>query len=91
MYETGVFGAYTFFAQKQPGELCGSNGLPLTPNSVIIYGKSQSLMCLKHANLCEYLDIFRGKHGKSFYCLYSIFKFSITNRFSFFFFAFQKG
>ena len=90
MYETGVFGAYTFFAQKQPGELCGSNGLPLTPNSVIIYGKSQSLMCLKHANLCEYLDIFRGKHGKSFYC-FQFLNFQLLIGFPFFFFAFQKG
>lgn len=64
MKETGVFGAVTFFAKKHPGELCGSNGLPLTPNSVIIYGRSQCLKSIDHPNLCEYLDVIRGKHGK---------------------------
>ncbi|KAK6637359.1 hypothetical protein RUM44_007775 [Polyplax serrata] len=64
MKETGVFGAVTFFAKKHPGELCGSNGLPLTPNSVIIYGRSQCLKSIDHPNLCEYLDVIRGKHER---------------------------
>lgn len=58
------FGAITFFAKQHKGDTCGSNGLPLTPNSIIIYGKAQHLKMIKHPNLCQYLDIIRGKHGK---------------------------
>lgn len=54
----------TFFAMRHSGELCGSNGLPLTPNSITILGRSQYLKTLSHSNLCSYLDIIRGKHGK---------------------------
>ena len=32
--EERCFGGMTFFAQSHPVELCGSNGLPLTPNSI---------------------------------------------------------
>ena len=69
MVET-QFVCTTFFAMRHSGELCGSNGLPLTPNSITILGRSQFLKTLKHPNLCAYLDIIRGKHGKirlSFY------------------------
>ncbi|KAK5650705.1 hypothetical protein RI129_001734 [Pyrocoelia pectoralis] len=59
------FGATTFFAKEHKGETCGSNGLPLTPNSIIIYGKAQKLKMLKHPNLCTYLDIIRGKHERT--------------------------
>lgn len=55
----------TFFAMRHSGELCGSNGLPLTPNSITILGRSQFLKTLKHPNLCAYLDIIRGKHERS--------------------------
>lgn len=55
--------AITFFAKSHPGDVCGSNGLPLTPNSIAIFGKSQLLKTIDHPNLCEYLDIIRGKHG----------------------------
>ncbi|KXJ80300.1 hypothetical protein RP20_CCG025433 [Aedes albopictus] len=58
----------TFFAKSHPSdECCGSNGLPLTPNSIGIYGRSQLLRgdALKHENLCEYLDIVRGKHERT--------------------------
>lgn len=58
------FGAITFFAKEHKGETCGSNGLPLTPNSIIIYGRAQILKTLQHPYLCQYLDIIRGKHGK---------------------------
>lgn len=57
------FGAITFFARQHKGDTCGSNGLPLTPNSIIIYGKAQYLKTIKHKYLCQYLDIIRGKHG----------------------------
>jgi hypothetical protein len=57
------FGGLTFFARSHPGELCGSNGLPLTPNSITIYGRAQLLKMISHPYLCSYLDIIRGKHG----------------------------
>lgn len=56
--------AFTFFAKSHLGDVCGSNGLPLTPNSIIILGRSQCLKAIKHENLCEYLDIIRSKHGE---------------------------
>ncbi|KAF5298584.1 hypothetical protein FQR65_LT09678 [Abscondita terminalis] len=59
------FGAMTFFAKEHKGETCGSNGLPLTPNSIIIYGRAQVLKTIKHPNLCQYLDIIRGKHERT--------------------------
>lgn len=61
------FGAITFFAKQHKGDTCGSNGLPLTPNSIIIYGNAQILKTLRHPHLCRYLDIIRGKHGKFFF------------------------
>lgn len=57
------FGAQTLFALRHTGEICGSNGLPLTPKSIGILGKSQILKSLKHQNLSQYLDFIRGKHG----------------------------
>lgn len=58
--------AFTYFAKSHPwlNEKCGSNGLPLTPNSIVILGRSQFLKSIQHENLCEYLDIIRSKHGK---------------------------
>lgn len=57
------FGAQTIFALRHTGEICGSNGLPLTPKSIGILGKSQILKTLKHPHLASYLDFIRGKHG----------------------------
>lgn len=57
------FGAQTIFALRHTGEICGSNGLPLTPKSIGILGKSQILKKLKHKNLVTHLDFIRGKHG----------------------------
>ncbi|KAG8266729.1 hypothetical protein J6590_065763 [Homalodisca vitripennis] len=68
MSETQVapqFVGSTFFAMRHSGELCGSNGLPLTPNSITILGRSQYLKTLTHPNLCSYLDVIRGKHERS--------------------------
>ncbi|GLG98476.1 Putative mitogen-activated protein kinase kinase kinase 7-like [Gryllus bimaculatus] len=59
------FAGFTFFARSHPGELCGSNGLPLTPNSITIYGRGQYLKTISHPNLCSYLDIIRGKHERT--------------------------
>jgi hypothetical protein len=40
------FGVTTFFARSHPNDKCGSNGLPLTPNSIKILGKFQTLTTL---------------------------------------------
>lgn len=57
----------TFIAKQRGLELCGSNGLPLTPNSIKILGRSQFLIRLNHKNLCTYVDVLRGKHGEEIY------------------------
>ncbi|XP_030379120.1 TBC domain-containing protein kinase-like protein [Scaptodrosophila lebanonensis] len=57
--------AITFFARLHPGDVCGSNGLPLTPNSIAILGRAQRLRELEHENLCQYLDVIRGKHERT--------------------------
>ncbi|CAG9823731.1 unnamed protein product [Phaedon cochleariae] len=59
------FGAITFFAKQHKEDMCGSNGLPLTPNSIIIYGRAQMLKAIKSPYLCQYLDIIRGKHERT--------------------------
>ena len=56
-------GVSTFCAANHPFESCGSNGLPLTANSVQILGKFQSLSQLEHPNLCAYVEICRIQHG----------------------------
>uniref|UniRef100_A0ABI7ZLR8 TBC1 domain containing kinase n=1 Tax=Felis catus TaxID=9685 RepID=A0ABI7ZLR8_FELCA len=56
-------GAFTFFASALPHDVCGSNGLPLTPNSIKILGRFQILKTITHPRLCQYVDISRGKHG----------------------------
>ncbi|XP_011298029.1 TBC domain-containing protein kinase-like protein [Fopius arisanus] len=63
--EERCLGGMTFFAQSHPSEVCGSNGLPLTPNSITIYGKSQFLKILDHRNLSPYVDIIRSKHERT--------------------------
>lgn len=59
-------GAFTFFASPLPHDVCGSNGLPLTPNSIKILGRFQILKTVTHPRLCQYVDISRGKHGRNF-------------------------
>ncbi|EDV99954.1 TBC domain-containing protein kinase-like protein isoform X2 [Drosophila grimshawi] len=63
--ETRRLCAITFFAKLHPGDVCGSNGLPLTPNSIAILGRSQRLKELQHEHLCQYLDVVRGKHERT--------------------------
>ena len=53
-----------FFASSYDNDECGSNGLPLTPNSIRIIGRFQGLTELEHLHLCQYIDMKRGKHGK---------------------------
>ncbi|XP_020652027.2 TBC domain-containing protein kinase-like protein isoform X1 [Pogona vitticeps] len=57
-------GAFTFFASALPNDVCGSNGLPLTPNSIKILGRFQILKTVTHPRLCQYVDISRGKHER---------------------------
>lgn len=47
-------GASTFFASPLPHDVCGSNGLPLTPNSIKILGRFQILKTVTHPRLCQY-------------------------------------
>lgn len=76
--QESVLAAITFFAKIHPGEVCGSNGLPLTPNSIAILGRSQKLKEFRHPNLCQYLDVVRGKHGKQRPFLLKNYKFIIN-------------
>ena len=57
--------AFTFIAKLWQNEAVSSNGLPLTANSISIYGRFQILKSFRHDNLTQYLNIERGKHGKS--------------------------
>ena len=66
MLGNSSIGITTFFASAHPTDTCGTNGLPLTPNSVRILGKFQKLKALEHPNICQYIDVVRGKHGE--YC-----------------------
>ncbi|XP_075785815.1 TBC domain-containing protein kinase-like protein isoform X3 [Pelodiscus sinensis] len=59
-----VMGVSTFFASALPHDVCGSNGLPLTPNSIKILGRFQILKTITHPRLCQYVDISRGKHER---------------------------
>eukprot|EP00112_Aurelia_sp_Birch-Aquarium-sp1_P003543 Seg1397.1 transcript_id=Seg1397.1/GoldUCD/mRNA.D3Y31 product="TBC domain-containing protein kinase-like protein" protein_id=Seg1397.1/GoldUCD/D3Y31 len=59
-----AIGITTFFASAHPTDTCGTNGLPLTPNSVRILGKFQKLKALEHPNICQYIDVVRGKHER---------------------------
>ena len=60
----GHLQATAFFASSHNNDQCGSNGLPLTPNSVRIIGRFQLLTDVRHPNLCSYVDLQRGKRGK---------------------------
>jgi TBC domain-containing protein kinase-like protein len=56
--------ALTFLAKSWQNDACSQNGLPMTPNAISILGRFQFLKTIEHRNLCLYLDILRGKHGK---------------------------
>ncbi|CAF5139991.1 unnamed protein product, partial [Rotaria sp. Silwood1] len=57
-------GVNTFVASSHGNDQCGTNGLPLTPNSIIIIGRFQYLKTVEHPNICRYIDIRKGTHGK---------------------------
>ncbi|CAA9999880.1 unnamed protein product, partial [Nesidiocoris tenuis] len=63
---TEHFCCLTFVAKERClDQLCGSNGLPLTPNSIKILGRSRHLISLDHKNLATYIDVQRGKHERT--------------------------
>ncbi|XP_062514712.1 TBC domain-containing protein kinase-like protein isoform X2 [Corticium candelabrum] len=57
-------GVFSFFASSHSSEQCGSNGLPLTPNSIRMLGRFQRLKSTNHAHLCQYVDIVRAKNER---------------------------
>lgn len=59
-----LLGIWTFIPSPHPTDKCGTNGLPLTPNSIVVMGRFEVLKTLNHENICQYLDIARAKHGK---------------------------
>lgn len=59
-----LFGVQTLFAAQHTSESCGANGLPLTPNSILILGRAQNLKTLNHPNLVLHLDFIRKQHGR---------------------------
>ena len=45
--------------------ICGSNGLPLTPNSIRIVGEFKAKVGhVDHPNLVKYVECLRNKNGK---------------------------
>lgn len=45
--------------------VCGSNGLPLTPNSIRIIGEFKARVeRVDHINLVKYVECFRNKNGE---------------------------
>lgn len=65
---SACLGAHTFCARQHGQEECDSKGLPLTPNSINIVGRFQSLLELEHSGLCAYLDIKRIRNGRDESC-----------------------
>ena len=63
MLGSACLGAYTFCARQHGQEECDSKGLPLTPYSINVAGRFQSLLELDHGGLCAYLDIKRIRNG----------------------------
>lgn len=50
--------------------VCGSNGLPLTPNSIRIIGDFKAQVeHIDHPNLTRYVECFRNKNGERFISL----------------------
>ena len=64
LLSSSSLGVFSFFASSHSSEQCGSNGLPLTPNSIRMLGRFQRLKSTNHAHLCQYVDIVRAKNGE---------------------------
>ena len=61
-----LLGCMSFVTTPVPHNVCGSNGLPLTPNCIKVLGLAQELLTLKHENLCKYVYFECGKHDRVF-------------------------
>jgi TBC domain-containing protein kinase-like protein len=55
---------FSFLARLYPNDKCGSNGLPLTPNSIRVYGRFQYLKLMVSKYLCRYIDMQRGNQER---------------------------
>ncbi|ORX90756.1 hypothetical protein K493DRAFT_339805 [Basidiobolus meristosporus CBS 931.73] len=70
----GAFGAQekghlcisSFLASANSQDKVNHHGLPLTPSTTEILGRFQKLQTLAHPNLCEYVDLLKGKHERLF-------------------------
>ncbi|XP_074604757.1 TBC domain-containing protein kinase-like protein isoform X2 [Brevipalpus obovatus] len=59
------FAKITLSAGNNCGDDCGSNGLPITPNSISIIGNFQSKVdSVQHPNIVQYVDCYRSKNEK---------------------------
>ena len=58
-------GATTFWVRVHRPDECDGRGLPLTPNSIRVLGRFQSLLALEHQNICTYLDLKKANNGET--------------------------
>ena len=58
-----MLAAATFTAVVHPPGLCGSNGLPVTPNTIRILGRLTDLLAITHPALCQYIAVSRAPNG----------------------------
>ena len=61
--KNGTIGISFIYTKNHPAESCGTNGLPLTPNTTKILGVFKDLQNVQHDNLCVYIDAVKSKHG----------------------------
>ncbi|GIY11951.1 hypothetical protein CEXT_82781 [Caerostris extrusa] len=61
---TAVLGAWTFFVSAHAIDVCGINGLPLTPNSIHVLGTISEIKIIATSWNLYILGCKRGKHGK---------------------------
>ncbi|KAK2720703.1 TBC domain-containing protein kinase-like protein [Artemia franciscana] len=62
--KNGTIGISFIYTKNHPAESCGTNGLPLTPNTTKILGVFKDLQNVQHDNLCVYIDAVKSKHDK---------------------------
>lgn len=59
------FASLSFDSSTCSDIICGSNGLPITPNSIRMIGNFKAqIQHVVHPNLIRYVDCFRNKEGK---------------------------
>lgn len=74
------FAKITLSAGNNCGDDCGSNGLPITPNSISIIGNFQSKVdSVQHPNIVQYVDCYRSKNGKLIFMFVFLFNFFRLN------------